>query len=200
MSQYVAWDGNTYEGKPPRGWVRARDGRWWPIESVPRQTQASRPPPPPADPPPPGPIGSPGWHSQHPEPQPPGNPKAKGNALVKLAVLVALAVLAVIGIAGAYQKDPSSSETQASGARFPTGGRFQSEADFLADDRVMLGLVIGGALLQQSVADQKMLCGDKQALVDEIYYERGSFDNFNQPRSEIVDVVNGSCALAAVDW
>ena len=29
MSEFVAWDGNTYQGSPPDGWYFARDHRWW---------------------------------------------------------------------------------------------------------------------------------------------------------------------------
>jgi len=29
MEQFVAWDGKTYNGKPPAGWHQGPDGRWW---------------------------------------------------------------------------------------------------------------------------------------------------------------------------
>lgn len=33
-SEYLAWDGITYEGDPPEGWYLATDHRWWPSEDI----------------------------------------------------------------------------------------------------------------------------------------------------------------------
>ncbi len=61
--QYIAWDGNTYEGQPPEGWYLGSDDRWWspgtgpgpqealgsPVASASPSMTAPPPPPPPEE-------------------------------------------------------------------------------------------------------------------------------------------------------
>jgi hypothetical protein len=48
MNQFVAWNGETYQGQPPEGWYLAADGRWWAPGSGPKPPPPAAPPPPPA--------------------------------------------------------------------------------------------------------------------------------------------------------
>lgn len=84
MSQYVAWDGNTYQGQPPDGWVPSTDGRWWPPNSLPPEaldihSPQAHPPAPPLQPPvvqpdPPAAPAGPPAHTWAP-PQPNDKPR-----------------------------------------------------------------------------------------------------------------------------
>lgn len=123
MNQYVAWNGETYQGEPPAGWQLAGDGRWWPAESLAAATPPAPAGPPPAapQPAPPQPVGpqpapqnyapapgSPSVGGPGPAPRgayggpPPASSGGGGGAAKTILIVLGVLLVVLVGGCGAF--------------------------------------------------------------------------------------------------